>query len=95
MYYMGVWIAHSGRGTFGVGMPGHARGRFTKGNGSLGRRCGLLSNYCHHLFYVCLFVSGISQKVVDEFSLNLEKRFTYKENNQAYFGMFRKLGFSV
>ena len=31
----------------------HARGRFTKGYGSLGRRCGLLSNYFDLLLYGC------------------------------------------
>ena len=33
-----------------MGMPRHASSRFTKGNGSLGRRCGLLSNYFDLLF---------------------------------------------
>ena len=39
----------------------HARGRFTKGHGSLGRRCGLLSNYFDLLFH-WLITSWIHSK---------------------------------
>ena len=38
-------------GMSGVRWARGARGRFTKGHGSLGRRCGILSNYFDLLFY--------------------------------------------
>ena len=54
----GVWIPLAEGAILEVGKHGHAHGRFTKGHGSLGRRCGLLSNYFDLLLKLLCFSDG-------------------------------------